>query len=118
MKAKFFLLCCMLTMMFVSCTTPKKAVRQLSNLAEDVRNNSVNYDVKDWGQALKKYKAVNGQIVKYTLNGKYSAKQINEIARIQGECTAEMAKGAGKGLIQLGGSIKSFLEGFKSSLDL
>ena len=120
---KIFILCsCAALMLLASCSTPSRAVNQLDGLTKEFRTNSADYTIRDWKKAVDKYEKVNLKIEKYALEGRYTPEEMTEIGRMQGECTAEMAKGAGTSLynkaITIGNNVKGIVEGFKQALGL
>lgn len=122
MKKIFVMCACVAAMVLASCSTPSRAVNQLDDLTQEIRANSADYTISDWKRAVGKYEKVNLKIEKYALKGKYTPEEMTEIGRKQGECTAEMAKGAGTSLynkaITIGNNVKGVVEGFKKALGL
>lgn len=122
MKKIISISACAMLLLLASCSTPQRAVNQLQNLTTDVKMNSVDYTIKDWKKCVKDYENINYKIEKYALKGEYTTAQMNEIGKLQGECAAEMAKGAGGSLlnkaVNFGSNIKGIIDGFKSALGL
>lgn len=122
MKKFFSIIACAMLMLLASCSTPQGAVNKLVDLKNDVKQNSVDYTMKDWKKCVKNYEDINYKIEKYALKGEYTPAQMTEIGKLQGETAAEMAKGAGGSLLNkavtVGSNVKGLIEGFKSALGL
>ena len=113
MKIKNLILCSILGVTLMSCTTKQSAITQLENFSYELRDNSRNYSVEDWQKAGKKFVKIRKDINKYELD--YTAEEKTKIGRLEGDCARYMAKGVKDGffdkLQNFGSEIMGILEG-------
>lgn len=100
-----------------SCATKQSAVNDLRALQQDIETSGAFYSLKDWKKAAQNYAKINKKIYKHYSD--YSAQELEEIGRINGECVASFAKGAaqnvGSKAIGAASLIKGIIDGVKES---
>lgn len=90
-----------------SCTTKQMAVNQLERLSVDLRDNSENYDLEQWKNALDDFVKIRKKIAKHN----YTASERMQIGLTEGRCIGYIASGAKKGAINNIGGISSEIKG-------
>ena len=105
----FALMCCL--MLLGSCSAKQSAMRQLSNLNNELKCESVDYTLSDWNNALGEFKQVVGKLEKCKLSGSERV----EVRRLEGECVGYLVKGAGLSAVRtvfsIGNEVKAGIEG-------
>jgi len=109
MKIKSFILCGVMGLMLVSCSTKQSAIDQLENFSYELRDNSRYYDVDDWEKAGKKFVKIREQIHKHEFD--YTAEEKAKIGKLEGECANYMVKGAKDGVFDKLKNIGSEING-------
>lgn len=98
-----------------SCSTKQMAMTQLENYSIELRDNSENYNLEQWKDALEKFVSIRKKIAKHH----YSAEERMQIGLTEGRCIGYIASGAKKGAInQIGGlssEVKGLIDGFMES---
>lgn len=103
-------------MLLASCATKQSAVNDLRAFQQEIDTKGMTYDLNDWKKAAQDYAKINKRIYKHYND--YTAQELEEIGKINGECAASFAKGTAQnignkaqGAISL---IKGLVEGVKS----
>ena len=98
-----------------SCSTKQMALNQLESYSIELRDNSENYNLQQWKDALEKFVSIRKKIAKHN----YSAEERVQIGLTEGRCIGYIASGAKKGAINqiggLSGEVKGIIDGFMES---
>ncbi|MCM1078666.1 MAG: hypothetical protein NC344_03215 [Bacteroidales bacterium] len=103
---KHIFLCIIMTMGLVACDNKQDAIRQLSDLATELQENSSGYSPQDWQEASEKYASVAEQLEKH--KSEYTDEEIREIGRLEGICFACFMKSLPG---SFGGIMRGVMEG-------
>ncbi len=93
-----------------SCSTSSSALNDLQNFSNELRDNSQNYDAKDWSKAVNKFGKIRKKISKHD----YTVAERQRIGKLEGDCAKYMVKGAKEGVMDgilgLGSEIQGVLD--------
>ena len=109
MKVKRLILCGVMGLLLVSCSTKQSAIEQLENFSYELRDHSRFYDFNDWEKAGKKFVKIREQIHKHEFD--YTAEEKAKIGKLEGQCANYMVKGAKEGFFDKINSIGSEING-------
>ena len=109
MKVKRLILCGVMGLLLVSCSTKQSAIEQLENFSYELRDHSRFYDFNDWEKAGKKFVKIREQIHKHEFD--YTAEEKAKIGKLEGQCASYMAKGATEGFFDKLKNIGSEING-------
>lgn len=115
LNMKKYLMLIALTMLLVSmssCTTKQMAMNRLEGFSTELRDNSENYDLEQWKDALDKFVKIRKNIAKHH----YTASERMQIGQTEGRCIGYIASGAKKGAINNIGGISSEVKGIIDGL--
>ncbi|MCR5070206.1 MAG: hypothetical protein K6A78_10525 [Prevotella sp.] len=90
---KKLLFCAMLAIAgigFTSCDQKQSAIDDLRTFAEDLQQNSDQFDEKAWDEATDEYQKLVDRLEKY----EYTDEERKEIGRLKARCYKEMGKAA------------------------
>ena len=92
------------------CSTKQTAIRQMQNLAYDIRDNGSYYTVKDWEDAALKFANIRKKMANYN----YTPSERRQIGELEGQCARYMVQGIKSGainsIIGVGSEIRGILE--------
>ena len=112
MKVKRLIICGVMGLMLMSCSTKQSAITRLEDFSYELRDHSRYYDANDWEKAGKKFVKIRKQIHKYELD--YTAEEKARIGNLEGQCATYMARGAKDGffdkLKNIGSEINGILD--------
>lgn len=123
MKIKHLILCSVMGLMMVSCSTTKQsAINQLEDFSYELRDHSRYYNVDDWEKAGKKFVSIRDKISKHEFD--YTPEEKAKIGRLEGDCAKYMAKGAKEGVFdklknigsEIKGIIQSIMDAFEPTI--
>lgn len=101
-----------------SCATKQNAVNQLRAFQQEIEVNGAMYDLNEWKKAATKYAKINKKIYKHY--NEYSAQELEEVGRINGQCVASFAKGTAQNIAGKAqgavGIIKGIVDGVKEGI--
>ncbi len=93
-----------------SCTTKQGAIRQMQNLAYDLRDNSSYYTIRDWENAAERFGDIRKKMTKF----QYTPTERRQIGEIEGQCARYMVQGikngAIGGILGVGNEIRGILD--------
>ena len=120
MKIKHLILCSVMGLMMVSCSTTKQsAINQLEDFSYELRDHSRYYNVDDWEKAGKKFVSIRDKISKHEFD--YTPEEKAKIGRLEGDCAKYMAKGAKEGVFDklknIGSEIKGIIQSIMDAFD-
>ena len=112
MRVKRLIVCGVLGLVLMSCSTKQSAISQLEDFSYELRDHSRYYDAEDWEKAGKKFVKIRERISKHEFD--YTAEEKARIGKLEGQCASYMVKGAKDGffdkLMNIGSEIKGILE--------
>lgn len=103
-------MCFVAVFMLASCQTKQSAIGDLRTLNQEIRLNSDNYSINDWAKVGERYYNINKKITKHA--GDYTDAEMEEIAKLNGQCVRSFTSGAVTKVQGAVATLKSFLEGF------
>ena len=95
MKVKRLIVCGVLGLVLMSCSTKQSAISQLEDFSYELRDHSRYYDAEDWEKAGKKFVKIRERISKHEFD--YTAEEKARIGKLEGQCASYMVKGAKDG---------------------
>ncbi len=92
-----------------SCATKQRAVNDLRALQQDIETSGAFYSIKEWTKAAQDYAKINKKIYKHYSD--YTAEELSEIGKLNGQCAASFAKGTAQNLGSKAQGVANLIKG-------
>lgn len=96
----------------VSCNSKQTPINELSDLSEEIKDNSAGYSQENWEKAAQEFEMIAQEFKRY--QSEYTDEDLREIGRLEGICLAYFTK---QSLRSLNSDIKNAIKETEGILD-